>query len=236
MTSSYQTALNLSEKTNSINLPACVGHIERFNAAAREAKARIKNGEIGKVYQIRTIRQGPFPARISDVGVIFDLATHDIDLAGWILDDKCINVFAQTAKTSGREFEDLVCITSKYSSGVVANHVVNWLSPMKERSVQILGERGALVIDTLSSNLTFYANGSHKVTQNTLSHFVGVSQGEVHTYAFEKPEPLRVEHETFIDFLLGKPSEIVTILEGAETIKVAEAVFKSSQLGNSVNV
>jgi predicted dehydrogenase len=235
LTASGDTAMKLAEKVELRNIAAGVGHIERYNAAIREAKSRIKNGELGKILQIRTIRQGPFPGRISDVGVIFDLATHDLDLTSWILGERCKKVFAQSAARSGREFEDLVLITSKYESGVIATHSVNWLSPLKERSIQILGERGTFAIDTLNSSLTFYSNGSHVVTQDKLSHFSGVTQGEILTYAFDKPEPLRVEHEKFIAYLEGKSNEIITIAEGANVVLVAEGVLKSAQTGHAID-
>ena len=236
LTASGDSAKKLAEMVELFNLSAGVGHIERYNAAIREAKFRIKNGELGKILQVRTVRQGPFPGRISDVGVIFDLATHDLDLTSWILEEPCKKVFAQSAAKSGREFEDLVLITTKYDSGVIASHSVNWLSPLKERSIQILGERGTFMIDTLNSSLTFYSNGSHAVTQEKLSHFSGVSQGEILTYAFDKPEPLRVEHEKFIEYLQGTSCEIITISEGANVVMVAEGVLKSARSGLAINL
>lgn len=235
LTASGDSAVKLAEKVELLNLPAGVGHIERYNAAIREAKFRIKNGELGKILQVRTVRQGPFPGRISDVGVIFDLATHDLDLTAWILEEPCKKVFAQSAAKSEREFEDLVLINSRYESGVIASHSVNWLSPLKERSIQILGERGHFMIDTLNSSLTFYSNGSHAVTQDKLSHFTGVSQGEILTYAFDKPEPLRIEHEKFIEYLQGKSNEIITIAEGAKVVMVAEGVLKSARTGHAID-
>ncbi len=65
-------------------LVGAVGHIERFNPALQELRRRTEAGELGEVYQIATRRQGPFPARIADVGVVKDLGTHDIDLTAWV--------------------------------------------------------------------------------------------------------------------------------------------------------
>ena len=52
------------------------GTTRRCNRLARGIEA----GDLGEVYQVITRRQGPFPARIADVGVVKDLGTHDIDL------------------------------------------------------------------------------------------------------------------------------------------------------------
>ncbi len=87
----------------------------------------------------RTRRQGPFPSRIADVGVVKDLATHDIDLTAWLAQSNFVNVVAHTTSRSGREHEDMVTAIGHLKSGVVTNHIVNWLSPMKERTTVVLG-------------------------------------------------------------------------------------------------
>ena len=64
---------------------------------------------LGEIYQITTSRQGPFPPRIADVGVVKDLATHDFDLTPWIAGSPYVRITAQSAaQESGRENEDMV--------------------------------------------------------------------------------------------------------------------------------
>ena len=77
-------------------LVGAVGHIERYNPALQSLRARLENGELGDVYQVVTRRQGPFPARIADVGVVMDLATHDIDLTAWVTGSDYACVSART--------------------------------------------------------------------------------------------------------------------------------------------
>ena len=119
-----------------------VGHIERYNPALRELRARLENGDLGEIYQVATRRQGPFPNRIADVGVVKDLATHDIDLTAWVIQSPYAKVSAQTAHKSGREYEDLIAITALTQDDTVVNHLVNWLSPLKERLTVVTGSRG----------------------------------------------------------------------------------------------
>jgi predicted dehydrogenase len=117
---------------------------------------------------------------------------------------------------------------AKLKNGVVVNHLVNWLSPLKERKTIITGEKGTFVVDTLTSDLTFYANGTVDVAQQQIAHFKGVSQGDIQIYAFNKPEPLALEHQNFRDAVLGINSEIVTLESGTRTVEVAEAIIKST--------
>jgi predicted dehydrogenase len=217
-------------------LVGAVGHIERYNPALQEARRRLTAGELGEVFQVATRRQGPFPARISDVGVVKDLATHDIDLTAWVTQQTFVRVAAGTAFRSGRQHEDLVSVVGQLSSGVVTSHLVNWLSPMKERVTIITGERGALVADTLTADLTFYANGSVVTEWDEVAQFRGVSEGDVTRFAIAKPEPLRSEHEAFRNAVLGKEADIVTLDEGLRTVTVAEAVLESATQGRSVDI
>ena len=233
---SLESAIRIESAAKSKGIVGAVGHIERFNAALQQARTRIQEGELGEIYQISTRRLGPFPSRIADVGVIMDLATHDIDLTTWISDAAYKSVSAQSAIRSGREYEDLVAIVAQLSSGIVANHLVNWLSPLKERKTIITGEKGTYVVDTLTSDLTFYANGTVSVSQDRIAHFKGVSQGDIHIFAFDKPEPLRREHENFRDAVLGKEASIVTLTEGAKTVSVAAGAIKSIKNQETVNL
>lgn len=224
---SYASAVKIRDAAKSANIIGAVGHIERFNSALQEARKRVLAGELGTIYQVATRRQGPFPSRISDVGVVKDLATHDIDLTSWITGKKYLQVSANAAFRSGREHEDLISVSGLLEDSIVVSHLVNWLSPLKERKIIITGEKGTFVADTLRADLTFYENGKIEISQSELAHFRGVTQGDVHILAFEKPEPLVVEHQNFRDAMLGKKSSIVTLEEGATTVKIADSIIES---------
>ena len=224
---SYASAVKIRDAAKSAKVIGAVGHIERFNSALQEARKRVLAGELGTIYQVATRRQGPFPSRIFDVGVVKDLATHDIDLTSWITGKKYLQVSANAAFRSGREHEDLISVSGLLEDSIVVSHLVNWLSPLKERKIIITGEKGTFIADTLRADLTFYENGKIEISQSELAHFRGVTQGDVHILAFEKPEPLIVEHQNFREAVLGKPSNIVTLEEGTTTVKIADAIIES---------
>ncbi|AKT50874.1 Gfo/Idh/MocA family protein [Arsenicicoccus sp. oral taxon 190] len=217
-------------------LVGAVGHIERYNPALQQARARIEAGDLGDIYQVATRRQGPFPGRIADVGVVKDLGTHDIDLTAWVTQQEYVSMSARTTTRSGRPHEDMVSAVGLLSKGTITSHLVNWLSPLKERTTVITGEKGAFVADTLHADLTFFANGNVETTWDDVSRFRGVSEGDVVRYAFPKPEPLRVEHEAFRDAVLGKESDIVTMEQGLATVRVAEAMIESARTGQVITL
>lgn len=229
-------ARRVAETFAARGLVGAVGHIERYNPALQHLRRRLERGELGSVYQVVTRRQGPFPARIADVGVVKDLATHDIDLTAWVTRSRFRSVAARTAFKSGREFEDLVAVVGNLEDGTVTNHLVNWLSPMKERVTIVTGEKGAFVADTLTADLTFFANGTVPTQWGALAEFRGVSEGDMIRYAYAKPEPLRTEHEAFRDAVLGRGADVVTMAQGLAAVAVAEAVIESASDGRTVDV
>lgn len=204
------------------NLVGGVGHIERYNPALQAARARIADGLLGEIYQIATRRQGPFPGRIADVGVIKDLASHDIDLTAWVTQQEYVSVNARTTHRSGRPHEDMVVAVGTLSGGAIASHVVNWLTPFKERVTTITGENGVLVADTLVGDLTYFENGRIQVAWDP-GEFRGVSEGDMTRFALDRREPLLAEHEAFRDSVIaGEARGIVTFSEGTRVVEIAE--------------
>jgi len=216
---------------------ACVGHVERFNPALLDLRRRVNDGQLGEVFLIATERVGPFPDRVRDVGVVKDLATHDLDLVRWLGGAPVQQLAAQTQHRMGRAHEDMVLVTGRLGSDVAFNCVVDWLSPTKVRRTRILGERGMLVADTLTADLTFYANGDTASQWPETQALRGVSEGDVTRYALARREPLLVELETFCDLIEGDAAaEVVTLAEGLQTVACAEAVLDSAARGESVRL
>ena len=217
-------------------LVGAVGYVERCNPALRALRERLDAGELGEVYQVLTRRQGPFPARISDVGVVKDLATHDIDLTAWVAGARYTSVSAQVTHRSGRQTEDMMVATGLLEGGIIVGHQVNWLTPFKERVTIVTGEKGSFVADTLTGDLTFHANGTVASTWDQVAAFRGVSEGDVIRYAIPKREPLALEQENFRDAVRGVAQRHVTMAEGVATLDVVEAVLTSASENRTVEL
>jgi len=215
-------------------LIGCVGHIERYNPALRAMRPRLRHGELGAIFQVATRRQGPFPHRIRDVGVVMDLATHDIDLTRWVSGSPYRRVSAFTARRRGRAFEDLVAVAGVLADGTITSHLVNWLSSMKERVVAVTGERGCLVADLLAAELWFHRNGAVTSHGPADRLFHGASEGDLIRYAVAKREPLCGELENFRDAVAGRPADIVTMAQGVEAVEVADAILAAAREDTAV--
>lgn len=234
--SSAAGAARLVAAFASAGLVGAVGHVERYNPALQELRRRLDDGQLGEVYQIATRRQGPFPARIADVGVVKDLATHDIDVTTWLARSPFARLAALACRRSGRPHEDLVTVTGELEDGTLTTHLVNWLTPFKERVVVVTGEHGTFVADTVSADLTFHENGTVTTGWDQVAAFRGVAEGPSTRFAIQKREPLVVEHEAFRDAVLGKPTDIVSLREGLGIVRIAEAVLESARTRTTVEV
>lgn len=220
--STAEDAATLRDLFESKGLIGGVGHIERYNPALQAARQRIADGLLGEIYQIATRRQGPFPGRIADVGVIKDLASHDIDLTAWVAQQEFVSVNARTTHRSGRAHEDMVVAVGTLSGGTITSHTVNWLTPFKERVTIITGENGVLVADTLTADLTYFENARIQVAWDP-GEFRGVSEGDMTRFALDRKEPLLAEHEAFRDSVLAVEAKgIVTLAEGTRVVEIAE--------------
>jgi predicted dehydrogenase len=209
----------------STDLVAAVGHIERFNPALQEMKRKLDENCLREIFSISTKRVGPFPLRAYETGVIRDLASHDIDIVHWLI-GPFESLTTQVAHRMGPNREDLAEAVGKAKNDVVVTMSVNWLTPAKERTVTVLGERGALVADLLTSDLTFYSNAAIPMEWEEMVRLKGVSEGDVTRYAIRKPEPLQSELEGFRDAIMNRPgAQVVSLDEGLEVMRVTEVML-----------
>ena len=217
-----------------------IGHVERFNPAVIALKAHLAKGALGRVFQIRAQRIGPFPARIRDVGVALDLATHDIDVMRWLLGAEVVRVYAESKREVHTSNDDLVSALLRFadtsgSDGVVGTLEVNWLTPTKVRDLTVTGERGMFRVDYLTQDLYFYENAAAAISGwPAMSVLRGVSEGTMTRYPVPKKEPLRAELEAFVAAIGGDRSAIVPGEDGVVALRVARALTESSQRKQAV--
>jgi predicted dehydrogenase len=189
-----------------------VGHVERFNPAVATIKQAITGEDI---LSIAITRVGPFPPRMSNVGVVIDLAVHDIDLIRWFTESDIVEVQSQVSSAVA-EREDIALLQFRTASGVLAHINTNWLTPFKARNVTV-ATRGKYVMgDLLTRQVTecfgFQPDGSYSMRHLSVGH----------------EEPLRAELLSFIDAIRSGNAPAVTGEEGVASLKIAMDCLASS--------
>jgi len=197
-----------------------VGHVERFNPAVRELQRRVAAGEIGRIFQIQARRQGPFPARIRDVGVVIDLATHDLDVMYTLAGSEVQRLYAETEQRIHTEHEDILNALLKFESGMLGVLQVNWLTPTKIREVSALGEKGMFVCNYLTQALTYFKNADMMAE--------AVTEGEAVTFPIRQAEPLQLELQSFMRAVRGEGPLEVDGEAGLRALHLALALVRSA--------
>jgi predicted dehydrogenase len=213
-----------------------VGHIERFNPAIVEIKKRLDVQELGKIFQVHARRLSPYPGRIRDVGVVLDLATHDIDVMCYLIDAKVERVYAEIEHRTNDSCEDILSGLLRFSSGVIGVLDVNWLTPTKIRQLTVVGERGMYLANYLTQDVYWYKNSYDADTWETIGLFKGVREGDMVKVNIQKKEPLRVELEAFIEAVLKDQEPRVTGNDGLRTLYLAQKLIEAGKSHMSIHI
>jgi predicted dehydrogenase len=191
-----------------------VGHVERFNPTVEAIKEAIRDEDI---LSIAITRVGPFPPRMSNVGVVIDLAVHDIDLIRWFTESDIAEVQPQLSSAVA-EREDIALLQFRTASGVLAHINTNWLTPFKARNVTIATRKKYIMGDLLTRQVTecfgFQPDGSYSMRHLSVGH----------------AEPLRAELQAFIGAIRDNRQPAVTGEEGVASLEIAIRCLESRAL------
>lgn len=194
------------------------GHVERFNPAVGKAKELIKDNTIGEVVSASAKRVGPFPPRIKDVGVIIDLAIHDVDIMFHLFDSPISRIYANMGSRLEKcEYEDHAEIMSSFKNGIIGMLEVNWLTPYKKRKLEVTGVDGIISIDYIDQSVNVYG----KSTQNVDIPY---------------KEPLKEELSSFLSAVENDEDPKITGEDGIYALKVVTAAMKSAKDNSPVEI
>jgi predicted dehydrogenase len=203
--SSVEQGYELINAARRAGLTLMVGHVERFNPAAQAIKDAIRSEDI---LSIAITRVGPFPPRMSNVGIVIDLAVHDIDLIRWFTGSEIVEVQPQLSNARS-EREDIALLQFRTASGVLAHINTNWLTPFKARTVQVATKSKYIVGDLLTRQVTEYFGFQPDGTYSMRHLPVGYS------------EPLRSELSAFVRAVRTGAAPLVGGEEGVASLEIA---------------
>lgn len=222
-------AEEMVERAEARGVQLMVGHVERFNPAVVELKRKLQDGQLGKMFQIHVRRLGPFPHRIRDVGVVIDLATHDLDVMCYLTGAAVLRVYAETEQEIHTHHEDSLSGLLRFDNGVVGVLDVNWLTPTKVRELYVTGEKGMFVVDYLTQDLYLYENEYVGSDWDRLGMLKGVGEGNMIKLRIAKREPLLVELESFVSCVEHGTPPPVSGRDGIKALSLAQAMVASGQ-------
>ena len=130
VTGDLEKALKLSEIAKDTKVKIMPGFIERFNPAVNYLKQLIDKGKIGHIITVIAERVSRRPDRVKDVGVLYDLGIHDIDVIRYITNKQVKSVYSIIGKVQGI-YEDYALVTLNLEDNITSFISTNWLTPRK---------------------------------------------------------------------------------------------------------
>jgi predicted dehydrogenase len=213
-----------------------VGHVERFNPAWRSAAARA-----GEVSYVEARRLTPFTFRSLDVGVVYDLMIHDIDLVLSLDPGRLEHVEARGLVAAGGH-EDLVRARLTFASGFVADLSASRISPRAERSVTMWATGGMVTVDLTAKSVEVVApssavrGGTFRAASVPPEQRVALKDRffadvlPLETITIPDANAIAAEHRDLLDAIRTSTSPLVPAAAGAAAVEVAARVLDALEL------
>jgi len=205
---SLNNASRIIDSSERNDVKVMVGHIERFNPAVVKLKELINKGSLGEIITISGRRIGPFSPRIRDVGIIVDLAVHEIDVFTYLLGQKAIEVYA-IAGNNFHTHEDYASILLRFPNNKSGTIETNWLTPKKFRSLTVVGTDCVAQLDYIQQSLRLWKED-------------GPEEVKV-----KYEEPLKVELRYFVECIRKNRYPMPDAIEGSYVLGVALSAIES---------
>jgi len=218
MATNVKQAEKLLEMAEEKGLHLTVGFLMRFIPGIQHMKNAIEDKTIGNLVCATAKRVSEWPERIGDVGVVKDIAIHDIDIIRHLFGEEPIAVYAKTGSMKHKKFEDYAQIMLTFESGKSAFIESNWLTPYKTRTLVVTGSKALMKLDYITQELTIE------------------DAKEIMQPRYPWQEPLKLELQHFANCILKKEKPLITGMDGLKALRIAEAALKSSATGRVVKL
>ncbi len=219
-----EQAEELTRLADEAGLVLAVGHVERHNPVVRMTRELLDGGVCGELISLSARRVGGINTRIQDVGVILDLAVHDIDVLRHVTGSEVASVHAVAGSAPGKH-ENRAHLTLEFHDGVFGSIDVNWLSPIKVRTLNATCTKGYLELDYIQQSIR--RSTSHCIDAGNEDLYRVPREYESHLVSIQNQEPLANELTDFLDAVRTGHAPLVRGEDGLAALRVAHAALES---------
>lgn len=194
-----------------------IGHLERFNPAILHLRSILRAPRF-----IECHRLAPFTERGTDVDVILDLMTHDLDV---IL--SCTQAEVVAAEAVGvavlTDRIDVANARLRFSDGMIANLNTSRVAPRRERKIRFFQHDAYLSVDYEARRIQVY----RKTPPPAGSPYPVISAEQIE---LDKGDPLGAEIAAFADSVRTRNPPAVSAVDGLRVMELTERI-KSAMAG-----
>lgn len=196
-----------------------VGHLLLYQPAIRFIKGFIEEGKLGEIFSYRQIRRSLGTIRLEE-NVLYSLGVHDLAVLHYLNDEPLKRIIASAQHVLSTEIADEMNIHFSYESGKQAHLHLNWLWPIKDRQLMILGEKGALHFDELQQEVIFHQNYG---TRNAV-----IQKGSEIIFV-DKTPPLSLELAHFIECITTRRQPISCGRQGHDVVALMAKIMEAEK-------
>jgi predicted dehydrogenase len=214
-------------------------HTYCYTTAAQELQRLVHSGAVGQVQFVDSVRINLGLVQ-PDVNVLWDLAPHDISILDYLLPAgvSVVSVAAHGADPIGHGMACVAYLTLRLSTGAMAHVHVNWLSPVKIRTMVVGGSHRTVVWDDMnpSQRLSVYDTGVERWASDALGPDdrkqvrISYRTGDMVAPALREQEALRTMLGEFAASITEGRAAATDGWAGLRVMRVLEAAAKSLRL------
>jgi predicted dehydrogenase len=242
LTSSVADGEKLVQAADDRGLVLMCDHTYCYTSAVQELRRLVRAGDLGDIQFVDSVRINLGLVQ-PDIDVLWDLAPHDLSILDYLLPDGVVveAVAAHGADPIGHGLACVGYLTLRLSTGAMAHVHVNWLSPIKIRTMVIGGSLRTIVWDDLnpSQRLSVYDRGVDRMSPEELDADdrkqvrISYRTGDMVAPALREQEALRVMLAEFAASILEGRSSATDGRSGLRVMTILEAASTSLRLGGT---
>jgi len=240
MCASLAEGRKLVELAKQHKLVLQVGHVEEFNPAWHAAKQAIRNDlMVGEPILIDAVRTSGYTFRSTDVGTVFDMMIHDIDLVLSLTASSVFSVDAIGFHIIGGPCEDAAHARLRFDNDCVANLFSSRVAAKAERKMRVTTATATVTVDFGTRTLTchranetvlqgrFAPNHVLHDSVSLLSPTFMEDAFSLETQTHDAVDALAAELDDFVVSIRTNKSPRVSGSRALESVSVAETIVRS---------
>ncbi|MCU1385395.1 MAG: oxidoreductase domain protein [Acidobacteria bacterium] len=231
LAASYAEASELAEIAARRGVCLMVDHTFVYTGAVRKIRALVETKELGDLLYLDSVRVnlGLFQ---QDSNVVWDLAAHDLAVMDHLVDARPVAVSADGTALAGYEHENIAYITVHFDNGFLGHFHVNWLAPVKVRTMLIGGSQRMLVYDDMepSEKVRVYDKGVDFDLKDERAReqiLVSYRTGDMYAPKLERREALASVVREFADAIEERRAPLTDGAAGIRVVQLLEAAERS---------
>jgi predicted dehydrogenase len=211
-----------------------VGHLMVFHPAVRQIRELLRSGGLGRPFYVHAMRVNLGRIR-SDETALWCFGPHDLSMIDYILGEQPVTASACGTAVLQPGIEDVVFVTLRYASGILANLHLSWLHPRKERRFTLVCSQQMVELDDVSPDkLRIYDKGYDRPPAFTqFGEFLTIRDGDIHIPQVPMEEPLRAEIRHFLDCIERGELPQTDLAQGVRVTAILEAAEQSLATGGA---